>query len=139
MRYQIISERSAGYAVKIKHPQDVVPILKRYRKQKQEVFIVITLDAAHQVICTRIISVGLVNRTVVHPREIFAPSISDRACAVILAHNHPSGSTDPSPEDHEVTRRMKEAGEILGIKVLDHVIISGSGSEYYSFEEHRQM
>lgn len=138
MRYQIISERSAGYAVKIKHPQDVVPILKRYRKQKQEVFIVITLDGAHQVICTRIVSVGLVNRTVVHPREVYAPAISDRSVAVILAHNHPSGSLEPSPEDHEVTRRMKDAGEILGITVLDHIIL-GKGSDYYSFQEQGQM
>lgn len=140
MKYQILSERTApGYAVKINHPKDVLPILKRYRKHKQELFLATTLDANHQVINTRIISIGLVNRTVVHPREVFADAITDRAVAIILSHNHPSGNVDPSLEDHEVTARMKKAGEILGINILDHVIIGNAGDDYYSFEEHSQM
>ena len=134
MRFQFISERSTGYAIKITQPKDVVPFLRRYRKRKQEMFIVISLDGAHQVICTRLVSVGLFNRTVIHPREVFADPITDRAVAVILAHNHPSGNLEPSNEDREVTSRMMQAGEILGISVLDHIIL-GKGSDYYSYLE----
>ena len=81
----------------------------------------------------RTVSVGLVNRTMVHPREVFAGPLTDRAAAVILAHNHPSGSLDPSAEDNEITRRLVEAGQTLGIPVLDHVIFGSTG--YYSYLE----
>jgi DNA repair protein RadC len=70
----------------------------------------------------------------VHPREVYADPITDRACAVIVAHNHPSGRLDPSPEDREITRRLKEAADTLGIALLDHVIFSSEG--YFSFVEH---
>jgi DNA repair protein RadC len=68
--------------------------------------------------------VGLLNRTLVHPREVFKHAIKDNSAAIIIGHNHPSGSLDPSTEDKDITRRMKIAGEILGIKVLDHIIVS---------------
>ena len=81
----------------------------------------------------RVVSVGLVNRTIVHPREVFADPLKDRAAAVICCHNHPSGNTTPSPEDREVTKTLKEAGETLGIQLLDHIIFSDRG--YFSFLE----
>jgi DNA repair protein RadC len=77
--------------------------------------------------------VGLVNKTHVHPREVFAEAIAERASAVIVAHNHPSGGVNPSKEDMDITSRLRDAGEILGIKLLDHVIFNHT--EHYSFLE----
>ena len=85
----------------------------------------------------RVITIGLVNQTQVHPREIFADVISERASAVIVAHNHPSGDLTPSAEDAKLTRRIKEASKILGINLLDHIIFNAKG--YYSFEEKDEL
>lgn len=117
----------------IRRPGDVYPLIRHYAERPQENFITVSLNGAHEVITSRIVSVGLVNRTLVHPREVFADPITDRAAAVIVAHNHPSGSLEPSSDDHEITRRMRDAGHILGISVLDHLIITRSG--YFSFME----
>lgn len=136
--YQIISERKAKYEVRISSPTDALQVLARYRKAKQEQFICLSLNGNHVVEAVRIVSIGLVNRTVVHPREVFADPIVDRAAAVLLAHNHPSGNIEPSSEDREVTRRMKEAGNILGIPVLDHIIL-GKGDSYFSFLESGEL
>ena len=134
MKYQFLSERSANYSIKVTNPKDVLPVLRRYRNYKQEAFICITLDGAHQVITVRIISIGTINRTLVHPREIFAGAIKDRAAAIILCHNHPSGNTEPSTEDVEITDRIKSASKIMGIEILDHIIL-GKVPDYYSFLE----
>jgi len=134
IKYQYIAERSAAYSVTITSPQDVCPVVKRYRKLQQEVFIVVSLDGVHNVTNVRMVSLGLLNRTVVHPREVFVGAIEDRAAAIIICHNHPSGSVAPSQEDFDVTERLKKSGEIIGIPVLDHVII-GRGTGYYSFLE----
>jgi len=120
--------------LKIGSPGDVWPIVAHWSDRKQERFICCSLNGAHELIAARIVSVGLVNRTVVHPREVFADPITDRACAVVVAHNHPSGRLDPSAEDREITGRLKEAADTLGIALLDHVIFSREG--YYSFVEH---
>jgi DNA repair protein RadC len=119
--------------VKISLPPDVLPLIRHYADRKQEHFICISLNGAHEVISTRIVSVGLVNKTQVHPREVFADPITDRASAIIVAHNHPSGGLYPSKEDIEVTKQLKSAGEILGIRLLDHIIFNHKG--YYSFLE----
>jgi DNA repair protein RadC len=119
---------------KIASPGDVWPIVAHWSDRKQERFICCSLNGAHELIAARVVSVGLVNRTVVHPREVYADPITDRACAIIVAHNHPSGRLEPSPEDREITCRLKEAADTLGIALLDHVIFSSSG--YFSFVEH---
>jgi DNA repair protein RadC len=119
---------------KVASPGDVWPIVSHWSDRKQERFICCSLNGAHELIAARVVSVGLVNRTVVHPREVYADPITDRACAVIVAHNHPSGRLDPSPEDREITARLKGAADTLGIALLDHLIFSGEG--YYSFVEH---
>jgi len=119
---------------KISSPGDAWPIVSHWADRKQERFICCSLNGAHELIATRIVSVGLVNRTVVHPREVYADPITDRACAVIVAHNHPSGRLDPSSEDRDITRRLKEAADTLGIALLDHIIFSSEG--YFSFVEH---
>jgi len=134
MRYQYLAERKATYSAHLSSPSDVVPLLRRYKKLHQETFIVITLDGGHQVITIRMVSVGTLDRTLVHPREVFCDAISDRAAAIIVAHNHPSGNVEPSAEDRELTARLKAAGSLLGIPVLDHVIIA-NGTKYYSFLE----
>ncbi len=118
---------------KIGQPTDILPALQKYSKRKQEEFIVITLDGAHNVIKIRSVTKGLVNSTVVHPREVFRPAIRDNAIAIIIAHNHPSGSLIPSVEDDRITRILREAGKILGIEILDHLIISSCG--YHSYLE----
>jgi DNA repair protein RadC len=103
------------------------------RHETKEWFISLHLDGKNRVICIDIISTGSLNQSIVHPRETFKTALLSSAAAVILLHNHPSGDPAPSSEDISITRRLKEAGEIIGIKVLDHVVI-GDG-EYLSFVE----
>jgi DNA repair protein RadC len=119
---------------RVRVPSDVLPLLERFADRDQEHFLSVSLNGAHEVICVRTVSIGLVNRTMVHPREVFAGPLMDRAAAVILAHNHPSGSLEPSAEDNEITRRLVEAGQTLGIPVLDHVVFGCTG--YFSYLEH---
>jgi len=122
---------------KITAPGDAFPLYTEYCDKKQEHFIVTTLNGAHEPIKMHVVSIGLVNRTLVHPREIYRPAIEDNAAAIILCHNHPSGNLEPSQEDIEVTRRLKQAGVIMGIEILDHLIISFNG--YYSFLEEGKL
>ena len=119
---------------KVSSPRDASAMFSRYAKKEVEHFLVATLDGSHQVLKTYLVTKGLVNRTIVHPREVFRYAIKDNACAIIVSHNHPSGMLQPSPEDLEITRRLSDAGDILGISLLDHVIISRKGS--YSLMEH---
>lgn len=135
--YQIISERREKYNVQISYPTDLLPCLKRYRDLEKEHFIVATLNGAHSVISVKLITIGILNRTLIHPREVFREAIKDNAASIILVHNHPSGNVEPSEEDKNVTQRLTDAGDIIGIKVLDHLIISTKN--YYSFAESNQM
>ncbi|MDC7125571.1 MAG: DNA repair protein RadC [Spirochaetales bacterium] len=118
---------------KLTSPADVVPILFSYTTCKKEHFICISLNGAHEVIAVRVVSIGTLNKTLVHPREVFSAPLTDSAAGIICAHNHPSGTTEPSHDDIRLTERIQKAGEILGIRLLDHLIISVSG--YYSFLE----
>ena len=122
---------------RVRFPADILPFVRHYADRKQELFLSISLNGAHEIIATRIVTVGLVNRTVVHPREVFADPMTDRAAAVVVAHNHPSGNVEPSEEDREVTRRLVAAGETLGMHLLDHVIFSHD--RYYSFLESGEL
>jgi DNA repair protein RadC len=122
---------------KILMPRDILQIVAHYADRQQEKFLCVSLNGAHEVIAVRIVSVGLVNRAIVHPREVFADPITDRASAVIVAHNHPSGNLEPSEEDAEITRRLREAGKTLGIELLDHIVFCARG--YYSFLEHGRL
>ena len=122
---------AAGSA--IKHPDDIFSLIRHYADRKQERFVCLSLNGAHEVLATRIVTLGLVNRTIVHPREVFADPLMDRASAVIVAHNHPSGQLIPSKEDDEITIRLKAASEILGLRFLDHVIFSETA--YFSYRQ----
>jgi len=108
---------------RISEPSDVLPLVSHWSDRPQEHFLVLSLNGAHEVIRLRVISQGILDRTIVHPREVFVDPLGDRAAAIVCAHNHPSGNTDPSPEDRELTRRLKKAGELLGIPLLDHTNI----------------
>ncbi len=118
---------------RIQQPRDVLPLIRHYAERKQECRLSLSLNGAHEVMSIRVVSVGLVNRTVVHPREVFADPLTERAAALIVAHNHPSGNLDPSTEDGEVTARLKKAGGILGIPLLDHIVFTAEG--YFSYLE----
>lgn len=115
----------------ISTPADIYPPLIRHYAggRMQEHFLSICLNGAHEVLSVNVCSIGLVNRTLVHPREVFGgEAVRQRATAILVAHNHPSGNLEPSMEDKDVTRRLKQAGgDILGIKVLDHLIFSEEG------------
>ncbi len=122
---------------RISSPSDIYPAVKHYADRNQETFLSVSLNGAHEIIRIRIVSIGLVNRTLVHPREVYADPLADRAAALIVCHNHPSGNTEPSPDDREVTAVLKKAGKILGIELLDHIIFSDSG--FYSFLDKGEM
>lgn len=122
---------------RIRLPEDAIPVLQHYADRQQELFLCMTLNGAHEIIRTHVVSVGLVNRTMVHPREVFVCAIQDRAAAILVAHNHPSGNCSPSTEDREVTRRLLEAGRVVGIAMLDHIVFTTNG--YYSFLEQGDM
>ncbi len=119
--------------LRVKHPSEAYALIRHHADRRQERFICISLNGAHEVLAVRIVTVGLVNRTVVHPREVFADPLTDRASAVIVAHNHPSGKLEPSAEDLEITERLTTAANILGISFLDHLIFSETA--FYSFSE----
>lgn len=100
--------------------------------ETKEYFLALHLDGKNRIICIDMVSSGSLNQSIVHPRETFKTALLSSAAAIILMHNHPTGDPTPSPEDIEITKRLKEAGDILGIRILDHIII---GSTYYSFTE----
>jgi DNA repair protein RadC len=119
---------------KISSPEDVYRrLFPRMREQKKEMFIELCLDTKNQILKEEIISVGSLNANVVHPREVFKLALTESAAHIIVAHNHPSGDPTPSREDIEITKKLVETGNIMGITVLDHVII-GDG-RHFSMKE----
>ena len=119
--------------VKIKSAKDILPLVADIADKKQEYFVCISLNGANEVIEKRIVTIGLVNSSQIHPREVFADVIADRAAAVIFAHNHPTGDPKPSDVDAKTHRQLTEAGKILGLRILDHIIVTKKG--YFSFQE----
>lgn len=119
--------------LKISTPADVLPLIRHFADRKQEHFLSVTINGANEVLNVRVVSIGLIDRSPVHPREVFADALTDRASGIIVAHNHPAGSLEPSPADIDATKQIKQAGEILGIGLLDHIIFNRKG--YYSFLE----
>jgi len=95
------------------------------KNKKQEYFVMLTLDGARRLIKTHTITIGTLTTSLVHPREVFAPAMEDRAASIIIAHNHPSGLLDAGVQDRQVTKLIKSAGELLGIKLDDHIVVAG--------------
>jgi len=118
----------------IKEPQNIVKAIRASIKDKaKEHFKLILLNARNKILGISTISIGSLNASIVHPREVFKDAIVHNAYSVVLAHNHPSGDSEPSEDDLTITKRLKEAGKILGIEVIDHIIISKNG--YFSFKD----
>jgi DNA repair protein RadC len=123
---------------KLHSPEQVVAHLgTRMRRYRQEVFLALLLDSRHRLIGEVEVSRGSLNQSLVHPREVFAPALRESAAAILVVHNHPSGDPQPSREDHEVTQRLVRAGEILGIRVVDHLVIGGQ--DFTSFARAGQI
>jgi DNA repair protein RadC len=118
---------------KIETSADLLPHVRHYADRKQEHFLCATINGANEILNIRVVSIGLIDRTPVHPREVFGDALSDRASAIIVAHNHPAGSLEPSAFDLEITKQLKAAGIVIGITLLDHIIFNRGG--YYSFLE----
>ena len=135
---QMVQEKALNYSVpRITSASDVYHALAEYSTKQQEHFMMITLDGASKVIEQRVIFIGTLNQSLVHPREVFRPAILDNAAGVIIAHNHPSGTLESSRADIQITDRLKEVAKLVGIELLDHLIISKNG--YYSFSDEGLM
>jgi DNA repair protein RadC len=135
--FEFVRRRIKPEGLKITFSADIMPLIQHYSDRKQEHFLGISINSANEVMNIRVITIGLVNKTQIHPREVFADALADRASAIIVAHNHPSGSLQPSPEDIRITGQLKEAGTILGVPLLDYIIFSSRG--YYSLAEHNDL
>lgn len=104
---------------------------------RKEQFMILLLDTKNQIIKSVVVSIGTLNASLVHPREVFRPAIKEAASSILLVHNHPSGHTAPSKEDLAITKRLYEAGLLIGIPVIDHVIVTDN--DYYSFKENGEI
>jgi len=118
---------------KINSPKILKKYLREFEEEDREFVIVIGLNTANNPIYREIVAIGTLNATIIAPREIFKKAITMSCNAIIMAHNHPSGNNKPSTQDKEVTKKIKEAGEIIDIKLIDHIIVTKE--EYYSFRE----
>jgi len=125
--------RIKANGVRIATPADLLPHVRHYADRKQEHFLCASINGANEILNIRVISIGLIDRAPVHPREVFADALADRASAVIVAHNHPAGSLEPSASDVAATKQIKAAGDVMGITLLDHIIFNRT--EYFSFLE----
>jgi len=119
----------------ITSPHDLMPFVEELCSKKQEYFVTVTIDGASCLIKKRVVFIGTLNQSLIHPREVFVDAIADRAKGVFLVHNHPSGNCKPSVEDISVTQRLVEVGDIIGIEVMDHIILGKT--EYFSFIENK--
>ena len=135
VRIQIVKERNVYYDSKaIKSPEDGYKILREFiGNADREMFIVACLNTKNETMNISVVHIGSLNASIVHPREVFKTAILSNAASIICAHNHPSGHPEPSREDIEVTKRLAEAGKILGIELLDHIVIGDE--RYYSLKE----
>lgn len=137
LRLSVVAEgRGVRGLEKIEAPVSAVKAFKALcPNEDKEVLSTLLLDAKHMPLGVNVVSIGSLTASLVHPREVFRAAIVSGTAAIILGHNHPSGDTQPSSEDNETTRRIAEAGRILGIPVLDHVIYAWGNTEYYSYRK----
>lgn len=121
----------------IKSPRDIVPFVRSYAVSQKENFLVVTLNGGHEIIDIHCVSIGTVNKALIHPREVFSQAIKENAAAIIVCHNHPSGNCQPSKDDINTTEMLIDASVIMGIELLDHVIITYEN--YFSFVENNLL
>ena len=141
-RVVLVKEKVGRYELprKISNPDQVykaITAITSVEGEAQEVFGVLILNIKNKIVAVHEISRGTLNSSMVHPREVFKPAVLHNAAAIICFHNHPSGDTEPSREDIETTKRLVEAGKIMGIEVLDHIIVGDDG--YVSLKERGVM
>lgn len=129
--------RNSHLRAPIKSPSDIVPFVKNYAVCEKEHFLLVTLNGGHEIIQIHVVTVGTLNRTLIHPREVFTLAMRDNAAAIIVSHNHPSGNCQPSEEDVAVTGILEKVSIIMGIELLDHVIVSRES--YFSFLENKML
>lgn len=137
IRWQMIMEDGPEYGPLLT-AQSVSDYLRQsgHEMRDREVFIVLLLNVKNRIIAEEIVSIGILDGALIHPREVFCAAVHEKAAGIIVAHNHPSGDPTPSIADGEVTKRLREAGKILGIPLIDHVIIApGEVNNFYSFRE----
>jgi DNA repair protein RadC len=129
MNVRELTTRRYAKTVVIRGPDDIgsMPACRKLKKAKREHFLVVLLNARHEVASVETISIGSLNASIVHPREVFKPAVLASAASIVLVHNHPSGDPEPSEEDLTITKRLVEVGDLLGIGVLDHVIVAQRG------------
>src|SRR5206468_12605087 len=127
---EVTKRRYRGRAPKpVRGPDDVVALIgKKLRAETREHFIVLLLNARHECVAVETVSIGSLNASIVHPREVFRPAVLASAASIIVAHNPPSGDPEPSEEDVTITKRLAQVGELLGIALLDHVIVASRGA-----------
>jgi DNA repair protein RadC len=137
VRVKLVREKDSYYGSKhIRSPEELVSVVRRFLEYTdREVFLTVNLSTANTINSIHVVSVGTLDKAVVHPREVFKAAILSNASNIALAHNHPSGDPNPSQDDIQITAVLVRCGEILGIKVLDHIII-GEDS-YLSFAEQK--
>lgn len=141
-RVVLVKEKGAMYDVqkRIKSPYDAykaITEIAKVQEEAQEVFGILILNNKNKIVAAHEISRGTLNASMVHPREVFKPAVLHNAAAIICFHNHPSGDPEPSRDDIETTKRLVEAGKIMGIEILDHTIVSDDG--YVSLKERGVM
>jgi DNA repair protein RadC len=135
VRLQVVKEEVEYYSSKkVQTPKDLEEVVRKFiGDADREIFLSVNLSSANTINSIHVISIGSLNQSLVHPRECFKAALLCNAEAVVFAHNHPSGEVAPSLEDKQVTAVLKQAGQLLGIRVLDHVIVGGG--KYFSFQE----
>ena len=137
---KVVKESSVLYETRnITNHYDAFRLVKSFLENSdREKFVVACLDTKNQPINIQVVSIGSLNSAIVHPREVFKVAMLSNASSIICFHNHPSGNIDPSVEDENITRRLKECGEILGIGLIDHIIL-GDRDRYFSFKENNKI
>ena len=140
LRLQVVKEEEFPYSCKttINSPADIRDLLTKHMEmhlEAEEVFIMVTVDTKNRVTGIFEVARGHLSSCLVHPREVFKRALLMNASRIFVAHNHPSGDVTPSADDAAITRRLRDAGDILGVSLLDHLIIGDSLKDYYSFKE----
>ena len=133
VKIHLVRENNPAKECLVKSSKDVYELVKdELKKADREIFLALSLNTRNKVLGINTVSVGSLNASLVHPREVFKPAILQNATGIILVHNHPSGEEKPSREDLEITARLVEAGKLIGIDVIDHIIV---GNKFYSFAD----
>lgn len=117
---------------KLLNTADILPLLKDISTDRQEHFIVLSIDSGRRLIAKRTVFIGMVDSVMAHPREVYAGAVADFATSIVVAHNHPSGDVSPSKQDITTTQQLIAAGQILGVALIDHIIVAGR--RHYSFQ-----